>query len=126
MDYFALNQWAAKPSELLQPIVVQALESSRNFKSVVFAPYSGNYDRRLDIKILDFKQDFTQHPSRYVIQLQMQLISRDTQQIIISRNVQIEMPCPSDNPQGGVITANQIISQFIPIWINFANAKKLP
>jgi cholesterol transport system auxiliary component len=125
LDYFAKNAWAAKPAELLQPIIVEVLQTSGKFKAVLTSPYNGNVDKKMEIKILECQQVFTQHPSYFVIHLQVRVIQQSTQQVLVSRDYRFTLPCQSENPEGGVKAANQIINQYVPAWINAVNAKKL-
>lgn len=119
--YFELNQWAASLPELLQSVMLQSLQSQRGYRAVVSSPYSGQYDKRLDVNIVNFQQVFTQKPSVYLITLQMQLVDNHRGQIIRSKTITLSQKCVSDDPKGGVMAANQLLYSMALQWVKFVN-----
>jgi cholesterol transport system auxiliary component len=119
INYFAENQWAAPPVELLQPILVHALQQSGIYRTVVVAPYSGDADQRLDIRLVQMQQQFWQHPSVYQMSIQVQLINETMNQPIAAKRFTATVPATSDDPQGGVAAANVAVQQLLPQIIRF-------
>jgi cholesterol transport system auxiliary component len=122
ISYFALNQWAAPPADLLQPVVVHAISSAGLYRAVTVAPFSGDYDQRVDIQLLEMQQRFTPASSNYVMTLRVQLVEKSSQKILASRRFQLIVPSSQNNPQGGVAAANQAVKQWIPTLLNFIRA----
>ena len=58
INYFSKNEWADTPTHMLQNSVVASLQQSGRFHAVLAAPFIGNYDRRLDLRIVDFYSGF--------------------------------------------------------------------
>ncbi len=119
VSYFALNKWAAPPADLLQPIIVHALSSSGVYKAVVAAPFNGNYDRRLDIQLLEMQQVFTGKSSYYMMTVRAQLIDKSSQKIVAVRRFELKIPSAQNNPEGGVAAANQAVKQWIAELVHF-------
>lgn len=119
LNYFAQHQWAATPTEMLEPIIAEALSTSGRYHAVVQAPFGGNVDERLDVRILNMEQDFTQTPSVYRFSVQAQLINQISGNIIRTRYFNYVIPVPSNNPEGGVAAANKAIAEWIPQLIDF-------
>lgn len=119
INYFARHQWIAPPSALLKPVIVDALQKSGQYKAVFSSFYTDNYDKRVEIKITDFQQEFTFKPSLYHINLQVILINHHTEKLVKTKNFELLLPCESDNPQGGVKTANLIIERLMPEIVHF-------
>jgi cholesterol transport system auxiliary component len=119
INYFAENQWAAPPAQLLQPILTHALQQSGLYKAVVAAPFAGMVSQRLDVNLLQMQQLFWQRPSIYLMTLQLQLINMMTDQPVAAKRLTIKIPAPADNPQGGVSAANIAVQQLLPQMVNF-------
>jgi cholesterol transport system auxiliary component len=119
INYFAENQWAAPPAELLQPILVHALQQSGIYRTVVVAPFAGDTDQRLDFRLVQMQQAFWQHPSVYQVSIQVQLINEKTNQPIAAKRLTTMVATTSDDPQGGVAAANAAIQQLLPQIISF-------
>lgn len=111
VNYFSKNVWADTPSHMLQNNIVASLEQSGHFHAVVAEPFSGSYDKRLDIRILNFSQDFTQKPSVFRLQILAILVNGQTQQVIASQIINEDVVSPSDSPIGGVAAANIAVAR---------------
>jgi len=118
ISYFAQNNWAATPAELLQPIITHALQQSGIYRAVVTGPTVTRYDQRLDISLLAMQQAFWQKPSVYQITLQIELIN-NLQQVIAATQLNTTITAPSDDPQGGVTAANQAVAKLMPSIVQF-------
>lgn len=119
IDYFTKNQWIASPNQLLQPIVAHALQNSGIYRAVTASPFSGDYQQRLDLQLLNFQQVFTQGSSYYWLTVQARLINNTTQKLIAEKRFNITVPALTANPAGGVTAANQAIQLWLPQLIQF-------
>lgn len=116
---FSKNQWADTPSNMIQPLLVQALQRTRYFHAVVAAPFSANYDEQLDVHLLDFYQDFTHVPSQYRIKAQIVVINSSTNHVIATTQYSISVPARFDTPKGGVDAANIAVTQLLAAIAKF-------
>lgn len=117
LSYFSKNEWADTPAHLLQNTIVQGLQQSGQFNAVMSAPFVGNYDKRLDMRIFDFSQDFTQQPSQFHVKVLAILVSGHTEQVIASKLINVAVPAVTNSPAGGVQAANIAISQLNSILL---------
>lgn len=111
VDYFSKNVWADTPAHMLQNNAVASLQQSGRFHAVVAEPFLGNYDKRLDLRILNFSQDFSQKPSQFRLQVLATLVEGQTQQVIASEMFSEIVPCQMDSPRGGVAAANVAVAR---------------
>lgn len=119
--YFAKNQWAAKPAEMLLPLVAQALRKNGNFKAVVSAPFAGSVDYKLAIQLLTLQQNFSIQPSTINVTIAAQLINDRTNKIVRAQQFHAVVPTPTDNPAGGAQAANQAVMQILNQLVEFCN-----
>ena len=124
LEAFAFNQWVEPPAVMLGPLLVHAIERTGAFRAVVRAPTSVAGDVRLDTELIRLQQEFTVVPSRVRLTLRAVLIDTATRRVIASREFDAEVASPSDDPAGGVATANQVahrvlaeVAAFCAQWI---------
>lgn len=117
--YFANNSWADTPSNMLQALIVQTLQNTHYYRSVVAAPFPAHYDLILHTALVKLQQDFTRQPSVIRLTLQAELISANTNQVISSKAFTIVRPAPRNDPYGGVIAANRAASDLMRQLVNF-------
>lgn len=111
--YFSKNEWAETPSQMLQPLLVQTLQNTHDFRSVVAPPYSGNFNYMLNTRLIELKQDFTRRTPVMIMSLNAQLFRVSDQQVIASKRFDSEVMIPSGTPYGGVFAANQATSRIL-------------
>lgn len=104
---FATHKWVATPAKMLLPLIVQQIRGTHHFHAVVSPPFNGHTDFRLEIQLVKLQQNFLMQPSQLQMHLQAQLIETAHNRIISDRDFKIEIPAPSNNPQGGAIAANE-------------------
>lgn len=107
LRYYADNQWAAPPAQMLMPLMAQALANQGYFKGVVTTPFSGITSYRLDTRLIALKQSFLQPTSREVLTLQETLTSNATNEVLASRRFNFVVPAPRNNAYSGVVAANR-------------------
>src|SRR5512143_657069 len=73
VDYYTRHEWGATPSQMLQPLLVKALERTRYYGGVLTPPYPGPYTYALRTQILELVQDFTAEPAMLQLSLRLQL-----------------------------------------------------
>lgn len=120
LQEFAKNVWSNPPADMLYPLLVQSLQRSGYFHAVVSSPYNVESDYRLDTQILNLEQNFLRRPSVIDLSAKVVLTRNSDNKVMASRIISLHIPCPQDNPYGGVIAANQatyqltgLVSQFV-------------
>lgn len=109
VSYYAQSQWADTPARLLAPLLVQAMEQTGCWKTVVLMPTTVQGDYRLDTEILHWQQEFFSQPSRVRLTLRAQLVEQRSQQVVASQRFEVVEEAPSEDAQGGVIATNRAV-----------------
>ncbi len=103
---FAKNSWGDPPAQMLQPLIIQAMQNTHYFTAVVSQSTLGDYDFILSSEIMDFKQIFFNRQSIFHLDLRAQIINGVTDKVVASKEFSIDQPAPMNSPLGGVIAAN--------------------
>ncbi|NJN69315.1 MAG: hypothetical protein HC801_02740 [Nitrospira sp.] len=113
LEYFSVNQWAESPVRMLTPLMVQVLNQSGAWRTVIPLPSSVSGDYRLDTYGVLLQQDFLQQPSRVRITARLQLVDLKESTIIGTRTFETVENAPSENAYGGVLAANRAVSSLL-------------
>jgi cholesterol transport system auxiliary component len=109
--YFARNQWAERPTQMLQPLLVRTLEATGAFSAVLTAPYAGSYALALRTEIVDLVQDFSQQPPVLRLGLRARLSDDATGRTLGTREIALREPMRQQAPQAGVEAANHALAR---------------
>ncbi len=109
INSFVKNSWISPPSGMLTPLIVQSLQYSNYFFAVASGPDADKTDYRLDTQIIELQQNFLTKPSKIELAIQASITHVDDNRLVSSRIFSIHTPCPSNNPYGGVIAANNTV-----------------
>lgn len=109
--YFAHNQWAETPAQMLQPLLVRTMESTGAFAAVLTPPQTGSPRYALRCEILDLVQDYTQEPPVLRLALRVQLSDESAQRMLATREWTLREPMAEKTPRGGVLAANAAMAQ---------------
>jgi len=60
--YFTRSQWVAPPAEMLGPLIVDSLEATGRFNTVVQPGTPVAAELRLDLELAELYQDFSSQP----------------------------------------------------------------
>jgi cholesterol transport system auxiliary component len=113
IEYFAHNQWVDTPARMLAPMMVRAIERSGAFHAVLVIPTSAAAQWRLETELVRLQQDFTTKPSHVRLTLRAALVDAATRKVIASREFDARMDAPDDDPYGGVMAAQRVVSQVL-------------
>ncbi len=113
LNYFATSQWVESPARMLTPLLVQRLEHSRMWSSVIPMPTSIRGDYRLDLTNVVLVQNFLQQPSRVRLALRSQLVNIKDRHVMGTRNFESEEGALSEDAYGGVLAAQQAVSRLL-------------
>lgn len=124
MAYFAKNQWADTPSNMLQQLMVQTLQKTHYFHAVITPSFATHYDYILNTQLIDLFQDFTQHPSVVHMTLRAQLVQTRSGRIIRSKQFSVTSVASQNSPAGGVVAANCAAAQMMRKIASFCTRNK--
>lgn len=121
--YFVENRWAETPAKMLQPLIVQTLQNTHYFRTVVTTPFSGSYDYLLTSQLLLLQQNFTYQPALLQMKLRIQLMSAKDNRVIATQQLTIEEPIIQNTPYGGVVAANRAVEKMLKQIARFCVTK---
>jgi cholesterol transport system auxiliary component len=105
--YFSQHEWAETPAQMLQPLLVKTLESTRFFGAVLAPPYAGRYGYALRTEIRELIADFTSEPAALRLSLRFQLSDGAAGRIVAVKEISIREPMQKKTPYAGVVAANE-------------------
>jgi len=108
--YYSRNEWAETPPQMLQPLLLRALESTGRFRAVLTPPQAGAYSHALQVDVLELLQDFEQQPPMLRLVLHVQ-VADAAQHATAARDFTVDRPLPEATPAGGVRAANEAVAQ---------------
>lgn len=112
LEAFAKNAWVNPPADMLYPLILQSLQRANLFKAVTSNAYTLGVDYRVDTQLLSLEQNFLKKPSVLELSVKMVLTHVSDNKVLASRIINLQIPCPSDTPYGGVIAANKATQLF--------------
>jgi cholesterol transport system auxiliary component len=113
IEFFAHNQWVDTPANMLAPMMVRAIERSGAFHAVLSAPTSATGQLRLESELVRLQQDFSTTPSHVRLTLRAALVDAATRKVIASREFDVRVDAPGDDPYGGVMAGQRAASQVL-------------
>jgi cholesterol transport system auxiliary component len=119
LAYFARNQWAETPPQMLAPLLVRTLEATGAFSAVLTPPQTGGVTLGLRTDIDDLVQDFTQEPPVLRLSLRAVLSDEVANRTIATREWTVREPMPRKSPAGGVLAANEALARMLPQLAGF-------
>lgn len=122
LEFFTRNQWVDSPARMLTPLLVQALESSAKYRTVVSTHNAVAADLRLDTDIIRLQHDFTSRPSQVRLTVRAQLSDVKAKRIIASREFNVTEAATSEDPYGGVLATNRAVKTLLQQMMNFCEA----
>jgi len=98
---------------MLTPLMVQALNQSGAWRTVIPLPGSVSGDYRLDTYGVLLQQEFLQQPSRVRVTARLQLVDLKESTILGARAFEAVENAPSENAYGGVLAANRAVTSML-------------
>ncbi len=122
LQSYAVNRWVAPPATMLMPLFVDALRRSHYFAAVVSPPFSGITTYRLNTNLQLLQQEFILPTSEVNLSVLATLVNSTTNQVVASKEFDIKVPSPANNPYSGVLAANQAASKLSAQLVRFVVA----
>ncbi|MBW5803022.1 hypothetical protein FIV31_07050 [Coxiella endosymbiont of Ornithodoros amblus] len=107
LSRYANSRWVAPPSEMLMPLLVQALRQTGYFYAVVSPSFFGMTHYRLDTRLLKLQQEFFFPISRIRLTMEASLIRSATNHVVANHLFEVLVAAPMNNPYGCVLAANK-------------------
>jgi cholesterol transport system auxiliary component len=107
VSYYAKNRWIAPPANMLQPLLIQALQKTHYFRAVISPQVTGRFNYVLNMQLIKLQQDFTYPVSVVKLVAQVQLMRATDGQLIANKQFSVVVDAPQNNPYGGVMAANR-------------------
>lgn len=104
--YYAQNQWAETPPQMLQPLLVRTLEATGAFRAVLTPPAAAGSTLALRTEVLELVQDFAQEPPVLRLALRARLSEGSAGRVLATREISVREPMREKGPQAGVAAAN--------------------
>ena len=123
LRYYTRSRWADTPSRMLAPLLADAIQTTGQIQSLYAAPGSIAADYRLDTELIRFHQDFTQQPSAVHLTLRARLVDLQESRIVATSQIDIVEPAATDDSYGGVVAANNAVSQLLDEMAQFCVSK---
>lgn len=107
ISYYALNQWAETPSQMLKALIIQTLQKTHYFHAITTPPYTGRYNYILRTQIIELVQDYKSTPSVARLTISVQLIQASNNRIIGTKQLSAAVPMYQASPYNGVLATNR-------------------
>jgi len=111
-SYFAYNQWAIAPIDLISQSVESTLIAHNIYKGVLRTSSKANTDLTLEIEVVDFYQEFDENGSHVTMQIKVNLISNEGNKLLKTKNFYFNQQCPTNDPSGGIKTFEILLELF--------------
>lgn len=108
--YFARNQWAETPPQMLHPLLLRTLEATGAFAVVVGPPAGSGATLGLRTELLDLVQDFSQDPPLLRLALRVRLSDEAANRVLATREIAVSEAMRQKAPSAGVVAANQAVA----------------
>jgi len=113
IGYFTQNEWAERPSQMMQPLIVQTIRNTYRFSEVLSPPHFGHHTYALRTEIQELRQDFTSDPATLRLALRFQLSRETTNQLIATKELSAQEAMLEKTPYAGVVAANDATSKLL-------------
>jgi cholesterol transport system auxiliary component len=113
LAYFARNQWAETPAQMLQPLLVRTMEATGAFVVVVTPPQTGGVKLALRTEIVDLVQDFALDPPVLRLSLRATLSDEAANRTIATREWTLREPMAQKTPAAGVLAGNEAVARVL-------------
>lgn len=104
--FYANNTWAQSPGNMLQPLMVQALQNTEHFHAILTPASPGHYDFILNTEIQQLVQDYTNRVDLLRFTLRAEITNALTHKVIATKEFSVIEPIQHETPYAGVAAAN--------------------
>lgn len=126
LHYFVFNRWADRPTTMLEPILVQAVESTGRFHAVVGIANGILPELRLDTRIVSLHQEFITDNSQVRVALRVQLVDLMDRRVLATALFEEVEFARTDDPYGGVTALNRALTRMMGRVADFVSGVQIP
>lgn len=119
LEAYSRNRWVAPPAKMLTPIFVSRLKQTGYFHVVIAPPFAGNTDLNLQTRLVKLQQEFLTPMSRVQLTLDAVLIDNRRSRVIATKEFNVSVPAPANNPYSGVLATNKAVSTLSHALVQF-------
>jgi len=119
MRYFRDHEWAEPPPQMIQRLLVETLEQTFAFRSVLTPPDLAGGAYTLRTMLSELVQDYTVSPPLARVWVRVELLSPSGQQTA-SRDVALEERMHEATAVAGIAATNRAVSKTLAIVASFA------
>jgi cholesterol transport system auxiliary component len=110
LGYFRDHEWAEPPAKMMQKLLVETLQQTGFFRSVLIPPAIAPAGYTLRTEIPELIQDYTRTPPLFRLTLRIELLGPSGHSLA-SREIMMEEPMQAATPYAGVIAANSALAR---------------
>ena len=126
LAYFSQSQWVDSPSQMLMPLIAQAIQTTGAFKAVLSTPSGALSQYRMDTEIVKLEQNFIAKPSEVQFVLRAVIINTATRNVIAQKDFTASVVATSDDAYGGVVAAQKAVQVVLEDLATFCAAAVKP
>ena len=112
VDYFALNEWADPPAQMLRTLLTTQLTQTGLFRYVVADAPGVDETFRLDSDIIELVQVFSESASEVRLSIRFDLVDVARRAIVVSDTISVSEAAARD-PYAGVVAANRAVQRVL-------------
>lgn len=112
LEAFAYSRWAESPAQMVQAVMIDALQRSGLFAAALPAPAAVRPDFTLQGDALSVLQRFEGGASTAEISLDVQLVDEHRARLLAAQRLSASVPA-EPRPQAGVDAANRALAQLV-------------
>lgn len=113
IGYFAKSMWISKPSDMLQPLIVQALQNTHYYHAVISPSIAGGYQYSLNTQIEELLQDYTQGQAVIHFTVRAQIVRTINNKVIASKQFDVIEPIQKKCPYAGIYATNRATAEIL-------------
>ncbi len=117
--YFRDHEWAEPPPQMIQRLLVETLERTGAFRSVLTPPDPARGAYTLRTMLSELVQDYTASPPLARVKMRVELLNPAGQQAA-SREVSVEERMRAANADAGIAATNTAVSKSLAVVAGFA------
>lgn len=103
--YYSRNEWGERPAQMIEPLLLRAVEGTGAFAAVISPPAAGSHT--LQTELLELIQDYESEPPVLRLVLRAQLQDAAGRKPIAAREFTLLEPMGEKTPYAGVLAANR-------------------
>lgn len=111
--YFAKSTWISEPADMLQPLIIQALQNTHHYHAVISPAVAGRYQYRLNTQIEELLQDYTHVTAILRFTIRADIVRALDNKVIATKRFVVIQPILQRSPYGGVLAANQATAEIL-------------